>query len=167
MPGSPKKRARRLAASLTDWESVKDGHWANTHGDTIRVVDPRGGFKLYARRDVGSKRPTWYTKLPEAKKGEAHAGGIHGTGKSDHVAQHSDGREGDGRRLGDVRHPILPREVESPGRHRPPTVDAGPNGVATPFASAKVEKDQPHPGSTGWVSVSRPLGTWGEPFPAL
>lgn len=70
MAGSPKKRAKRLAQSNTDWASVKDGSWATTSGNSIHKVDPRGGKVLYARRDVGTPRPTWYDTLPEAKTGK-------------------------------------------------------------------------------------------------
>lgn len=67
MTGSPKKKAKRLATSKTDFESVKDGSWANTAGDTIHLIDPRGGKKLYCRRNVGTKLPEWYNSLREAK----------------------------------------------------------------------------------------------------
>jgi hypothetical protein len=50
-----------------DWESIREGKWATTRGDTITLVNPRGGLKLYALKRVGDKRPTWHETLKEAK----------------------------------------------------------------------------------------------------
>jgi hypothetical protein len=55
---------------LNTFEKVRDGVWENLTHDTITLVDPRKGFKLYARRDNGSRRPTWHKSLTEAKRHE-------------------------------------------------------------------------------------------------
>lgn len=54
-----------------DWESVRDGVWVDGAMNSIHLCDPRGGKKLYARRDTGSKAPVWYNSLREAKAGQA------------------------------------------------------------------------------------------------
>ena len=75
MAGRPGRRARlvakALAAQSAGFESVRDGCWQNGAMDTIHLVDPRGGKKLYARRNAGSQQPIWFNSLREAKNGVA------------------------------------------------------------------------------------------------
>jgi hypothetical protein len=57
-----------MGLSKDDYALVREGVWATERGDTITLRNPRGGFKLYAVRLVGSRRPVWVESLSEAKR---------------------------------------------------------------------------------------------------
>lgn len=52
-----------------DYEALRDGVWVASDGSVIKKVSPRG-LTLYAVRLPGTRRPTWFATLAEAK---AHA----------------------------------------------------------------------------------------------